>query len=64
MFKTACFKLRGLEMNSKFNCKDCNLSFINNTNLNTHLEICKKYVKEQPRVIYVLTTPSHKKESK
>ena len=38
----ACLKLRGLEMNSKFTCKDCNLSFMSNINLNVHLEICKK----------------------
>jgi hypothetical protein len=31
-------------MNSKFFCKDCNLSFINKSNLNTHLDICKKYI--------------------
>jgi len=31
-------------MNSKFICKDCNLSFINKSNLNTHLDICKKYI--------------------
>ena len=29
-------------MNSKFTCKDCNLSFMSNINLNVHLEICKK----------------------
>ena len=40
----ACLKIRGLEMESKFTCKDCNLSFISNINLNIHLEICKKYI--------------------
>ena len=38
----ACLKIRGLEMNSKFTCKDCNLFFVNKINLNTHLDICKK----------------------
>jgi len=59
----ACLKLRGLEMESKFICKDCNLSFINNVSLNTHLEICKKkelnkynddqhsLIKEQKKII-------------
>ena len=38
----SCLKIRGLEMESKFTCKDCNLSFINNVSLNTHFEICKR----------------------
>jgi len=38
----ACLKVRGLEMVSKFTCKDCNLSFVSNANLNTHLDVCKK----------------------
>jgi len=38
----ACLKLRGLEMTSKFICKDCNLSFMGNVSLTSHLEICKK----------------------
>jgi len=38
----ACLKLRGLEMTSKFTCKDCNLSFMGNVSLTSHLEICKK----------------------
>jgi len=40
----SCLKLRGLEMNSKFVCKDCNISFISKLNLNVHLETCKKYI--------------------
>ena len=59
----ACLKLRGLEMKTKYTCKDCNLSFIGNINLNTHLEICKKkelsknneeqekIIKEQEKII-------------
>jgi hypothetical protein len=41
----ACLKLRGLEMNSKFTCQDCNLSFISNINLNIHFESCKRYIR-------------------
>ena len=69
----ACLKLRGLEMKSKYTCKDCNLSFIGNTNLNIHLEICKKkelsknndeqekIIKDQEKIIKDQET-HHKKE--
>ena len=40
----ACLKLRGLSMESKFVCSGCNMMFMNNSNLNTHIETCKKYI--------------------
>jgi hypothetical protein len=60
-------------MKSKYTCKDCNLSFIGNTNLNIHLEICKKkelsknndeqekIIKDQEKIIKDQET-HHKKE--
>lgn len=40
----ACLKLRGLTMESKFTCKGCTTSFMNNTNLMIHFDSCKKYI--------------------
>lgn len=40
----ACLKLRGLSLESKFNCIACKFVFTNNINLNIHLESCKKYI--------------------
>jgi hypothetical protein len=37
----SCLKLRGLSTNTKFICKGCNISFVNNVNLNKHNDICK-----------------------
>ena len=39
-----CLKLRGLELDTKFICNGCNSTFINNINLNTHMDSCKKYI--------------------
>jgi len=39
-----CLKLRGLELTSSFVCKGCNAAFVNNKNMNIHLDSCKKYI--------------------
>ena len=39
-----CLKLRGLELTSNFVCKGCNAPFVNNKNMNIHLDSCKKYI--------------------
>ena len=40
----SCLKIRGLQLLSKFTCKDCSNSFTSNINLNIHLESCKKHI--------------------
>ena len=40
----ACLSKRGLEIKTNFNCIGCNAVFINNINLNSHFDICKKYI--------------------
>ena len=39
-----CLKLRGLELTSNFVCKGCDAPFVNNKNMNIHLDSCKKYI--------------------
>jgi hypothetical protein len=40
----ACLKKRGLKIDSKFICNGCDSVFINNINLVSHFDICKKYI--------------------
>lgn len=40
----ACLSKRGLEIKTNFNCIGCKAVFINNINLNSHFDICKKYI--------------------
>ena len=39
-----CLKLRGLAIETKFICSGCDIMFMNNANLTTHTEACKKYI--------------------
>ena len=38
-----CMKLRGVKLESRYQCKGCNEFFVNKVNLHTHIESCKKY---------------------
>jgi len=38
-----CLKLRGIKIESKYNCSGCNSIFMNKINLNVHKESCKDY---------------------
>ena len=40
----ACLKKRGMKIDSKFICCGCDSVFINNINLVSHFDICKKYI--------------------
>ena len=38
-----CMKLRGIKIESRYQCKGCDEFFVNKVNLSTHMESCKKY---------------------
>lgn len=38
-----CLKLRGITLETKFMCRGCKSSFMNNVNLSIHCESCKEY---------------------
>ena len=40
----SCLKKRGMKIDSKFICCGCDSVFINNINLVSHFDICKKYI--------------------
>jgi hypothetical protein len=40
----ACLKSRGLSLETRFVCAGCSLTFTNNINLATHMDICKKFM--------------------
>jgi len=39
-----CLKIRGIELGNNFICKGCSTTFINKSNMNNHMETCKKNI--------------------
>ena len=38
-----CMKIRGVDLTSDFECTGCKKKFTNKTNINRHIQTCKKY---------------------